>query len=161
MCMCDVKFPATSAFNFLEEIKSQFLKTFGPLDLDNAYSYSLNTSFSKEIKHKMERYNKNHEYNGDSLAKLKKGVMDQSALLLQTNELMTQRGEKINLVVKKAETLKRESENYYSNAKKIRSMVRMRRLKILIFMLVSALFLLYVFSIAACGGFRWQNCREE
>lgn len=114
--MCDNKYPQESAFGFLEEIKNQFIKNFSSKEIEGAVSFSFNALFSGIMKKKMEYYNKNID-NGDSLARLKKGVMDQQGMLMETTETLNQRGEKINLVVKKAETLRHESETFYGNVK--------------------------------------------
>jgi hypothetical protein len=112
--MSDNKYPQESAFGFLDEIKTQFMMAHNAKEIESALSFSFNAAFSPVIKKKMEYYNKNVNH-GDALSRLKKGVMEQHGMLMQTTETLTERGEKINLVVKKAETLRKESESFYGN----------------------------------------------
>lgn len=114
MSMCDNKFPPETAFAFLEELKTVFFDTFNLKDIENAISYSLNTGFKDTIKSRMDYYNKNLEA-GDNISKLKKGVIDFKDNVLNASDVLAQRGEKINLIVKKAETLKQESFSYYGS----------------------------------------------
>jgi vesicle-associated membrane protein 7 len=112
--MCDDKLTQDSAFAYLEDIKSSFIKAFTPKEIDSAYAYSLNEKFKENIKGKMNYYNANLN-ESDTVSKLKKGVLDYKDNILQANDILLERGEKINLIVRKADNLRTESMNYYSS----------------------------------------------
>ena len=116
MCMCDDKLTPDSAFAYLEDLKSVFLKTFDYRTIESAYAYSLNEKFRENIKGKMNYYNANLN-ESDSVSQLKKGVMDYKDNILQANDVLMERGEKINLIVRKADNLRSESMNYYGSVK--------------------------------------------
>lgn len=112
--MCDDKLTQDSAFAYLEDLKSVFLKTFDYRSIESAYAYSLNEKFRENIRGKMNYYNANLN-DSDSVSQLKKGVMDYKDNILQANDVLMERGEKINLIVKKADNLRTESMNYYGS----------------------------------------------
>ncbi len=111
MCMCDNKLSQDTAFAYLEEIKTLFTDTFSPKEIDSAMAYTLNDSFRDSIRGKMNYFNANLN-ESDKLAKLKKGVIEYKDNMLQASDVLSERGEKINLIVKKADSLRGESINY-------------------------------------------------
>lgn len=58
-------------------------------------------------------YFNTHLDDSDSVARLKKGIIEYKDTVLQTAEVLGERGEKINLIVKKADGLRTESVNYF------------------------------------------------
>ncbi len=124
--MCDDKLTQDSAFAYLEDLKSSFLQTFNTREIESAYAYSLNEKFKDNIRGKMNYYNANLN-ESDSVSKLKKGVMDYKDNILQANDILMERGEKINLIVRKADNLRTESMNYYGSV--IKSFYKFRQKK--------------------------------
>ena len=110
--MSDGHLNQETAFSYLDDIKTLFLDTFSTKQIESAISYSLNEGFNESIKEKMTYYNSNLN-NSDSVARLKRGVMESKDNMLQANDILMERGEKINLIVKKADNLRTESKNYY------------------------------------------------
>lgn len=51
------------------------------------------------------------------MSKLKDGVINMKDNVLQAHEMLMERGEKINLIVKKADNLKTESGNYFKHVR--------------------------------------------
>jgi hypothetical protein len=114
MCLCDKQFPQETAFAFLEDLRKMFFDTFTPQQIENAIAYSLNTSFKEKIKGRMDYYNRNTNV-GDSVSQLKKGVINMKDDVLDASDVLSQRGEKINLIVKKADSLRQESNSFYKS----------------------------------------------
>lgn len=114
MCMCDNKLSQDTAFSYLEELKNQLIETFSTREIDTAIAYSLNDKFRESIKGKMNYYNA-HLNDSDNVSKLKKGVIDYKDTVMQANDVLMERGEKINLIVKKADNLRQESVNYFGS----------------------------------------------
>lgn len=111
MCMCDNKLSQDTAFSYLEEIRTLFTETFTPKEIDSAISYSLNDRFKDSIRGRMNYFNANLN-ESDKVSKLKQGVIDYKDNILQANDILMERGEKINLIVRKADNLRTESQNY-------------------------------------------------
>ena len=115
MCMCEAEYPKETAFLYLEECMSVFFDKFTQNDIDreNAYSKFFNEKFQNVLKDKMIYFNKNQDAT-DNLKELKQGVLNYRENVIKANDILIERGENINLVVKKADSLKHESESYYS-----------------------------------------------
>jgi hypothetical protein len=118
--MTDEKYPKHAAYAFLEEIQRTFTTKFTEKEINVAIAYHLNDSFKNELKSKMvnslliKDYFNIH-YEDDNISKLKKGVMNMKDNVLEASEILNQRGEKIQLVIKKADGLRSESKSYYSD----------------------------------------------
>ena len=84
----------------------------------------------------MFHYNKNPDAS-DSLRELKKEVLQYRENVIKSYESLMDRGEKINLVVKKADSLKHESGVYYGSVSKLTLYL------ILIFILIIFIFLIF------------------
>lgn len=116
MCLCDDEFPKDSAFYFLEEIISALLEKFtkNEIQKEKAYSKVFSDIFSPIIREKMQKYNSNPDAS-DSIKMLKKGVLEYRDNVFKANELLLERDQKLNLVAKKADSLKLESGVYYNS----------------------------------------------
>lgn len=114
MCMCDNNLHQESAFSYLEETKTLFLDTFPQKHIDAAIAYSFNEKFKESIRRQMIYYNTNLN-ESDTVSRLKKGMLEYKDNILLANDVLMERGEKINIMVKKADNLKIESKNYYGS----------------------------------------------
>jgi vesicle-associated membrane protein 7 len=157
--MCDKKLTQTSAFAYLDEIRSLFINTFSQKEIDTAISYTLNDKFKESIKTKQTYYNNNLN-ESDKVAQLEKGVKAYKDSVIDANEVLNLRGEKINLIVKKADNLRNESKTYYTSAKKVKWHVKCQRIKLILFIVLICLVIGYFISVAVCGGFTYASCRS-
>ena len=109
MCLCDGEFPKDTAFIFLEEISDLLFEKFTSAEIkkEKAFSKVFGDIFNPILKDKMIYYKNNPEAT-DSLRELKKGVLNYRDNVIKANDILMERGEKITLVVKKAESLKTE-----------------------------------------------------
>ncbi len=114
--MCDNKFPQETALAFLEDLKKIFLRKFTPSDIDKAIVYSFNNDkeFKNEMIKRMEYYNSNID-KGDNISELKQGVLQFKDNVLDASDILSQREEKISLIVRKADQLRHDSSTYYKN----------------------------------------------
>ncbi len=129
--MCDNKFPQETAFAFLDELKNIFLKRFTPGDIEKAIVYSFNNDneFKEDMKKRMEYYNKNID-KGDNVSELKKGVLQFKDNVLDASDVLSQREQKINIIVKKADQLRSDSTTYYKSVFVL--LFRLRKLGLLL-----------------------------
>ena len=126
------------------------------LKREGAYSQTFNDKFTHILKDKMIYFNRNQEAS-DSLKELKKGVMNFKENVIKANDLLLERGEKVELVVKKADSLKNESSVYYSSSKKVRRITQCRKIMLYVFAVLALLLLAYFISAMICG-WTWSKC---
>lgn len=118
MCMREKNFPDKTAFAFLEDIKDKFFEKISKIDYQTALPFGLNAKFRDTIKNRMEYFRKNPQ-DIDKLSLLKQTLNDSKNEILQTDDILNERSEKINLIVDKAENMKTESKSYYDWVNKL------------------------------------------
>ena len=116
MCLCDGEFPKDTAFIYLDDLSDKLFEIFSEEEIRQQMPYSklYNEKFTHILKDKMIYYNKNPDAS-DNLRELKKEVLQYRENVIKSYESLMERGEKINLVVKKADSLKHESGVYYGS----------------------------------------------
>jgi len=112
---------------FLNEVKDSFCSKFTTDIRGRAISFSLNDRFSNVISEKMKYYNENTldpkmaRIRGDAQATL--GIMEQNV------ESLMERGEKLDMLVKKTTTLKNDSSTLAGRSKALKEKTRSEAMK--------------------------------
>lgn len=100
MCISDKEFERLRAFVFLSEIKKKFLLTYG-LTAATAPPYAMNTDFAQVLSSEMKFCSKSNP-----IAKVQSQIDELKDILVKNIESITERGEKLELLVKEAENLR-------------------------------------------------------
>ena len=100
--MCDNKYPQKTAFLYLEDIKKIVFRMFTNEEIYKSFAYSFdkNKKFKNEIKDRMEYFNKN--LNIESLSRLNQAVLDYKEDVIDSSQLQSILGDRINLVAIKS-----------------------------------------------------------
>ena len=141
MLMCEKGYPEETAFKCIENIVNEFQTTFtSSSEYDNVPQYSLNKQFQQKLRMYMEKYNdpKNQKTNVDILTDK---LISMHRQVLDTADIVNERGEQINLIVSKSEQLSRDSYTFKKTAEKVKNIERWRKIKlygtiILIFVII-------------------------
>ena len=96
------------------------------------------------MKNKFIFYNNNKDVPDEQLNSLKEKLVVMKDKIIETNDLLKDRGDKINLIVKKAETLQDTSRSFYSSSKKVSLAARMKKIKIYLFIAGALIILLII-----------------
>lgn len=158
LCMCDISFPGNVAFAFLESIKKEFNEAYPNEDFRSKSNYALNDAFKEKLSIKLDYYNKNKNKSLDKTGQLKEGVISFKNEVLETGQLLDQRGEKINIIAKKADQLSQDSSTFYKTAKNVKRNAMWKRVRLIILCTVGALILIYIIMVCCCGGFALKSC---
>lgn len=155
--MREYQFPSDTADSFVESIKSDFAKI--PFStVQNAIAYGLNDMFQQTMRQKIEYFNANKSNpNDEHIEKLKQGLIDTKNAVIDTADVLSARGEKINLIVKKADSLADDSRAYYSGAKNVRIVAQRRKILMTVGLVVIGLLTIY-FIVVMCCGFKFDSC---
>jgi len=122
MCMAEKNYPIDTAFEFLEVIKENFENTYTKNQIIQAYAYSFNNEFKHIIQSKMNYYNEHTlTKNENQLNLLKEGLLNTKVELLNSQNFLDERKEKMELIVFKAENMKKDSGIYYKKSKKLKN----------------------------------------
>ena len=110
-------------------------------------SYSFNTEFKDVLKGKLEYYNSKAEKSKDSINKLKESIVETKGVLLNSQDILGQRGDKVNLIVQKADLLRMDSNSYLENAQKLKKYIMWRRIKQLCILIVIVITIVLIFYL--------------
>ena len=158
LCMCDKTYPTESAFELLKDIIILFYDKFSEEQINQAYSYSLNKEFQNVLRQKMSYYNKNIDLKRNTtIHKLKDSLVETKDALIETTETLQERGEAINLIMKKADSLKIDSKIYFENAKKVKQRAKGCNFQYIYYILI-LISLCYCLASILCGGIFLPNC---
>ena len=133
MVMAEQDYPKATVIGCLDSIQNEFKKKYSSYNFDSTPSYGLNQEFGMILKNKFDFYNKNKNVTDEQLNSLKEKLLDMKDKIIETNDLLKDRGDKINLIVKKAETLQDTSRSFYSSSKKVSWAAKMKKMKIYFF----------------------------
>ena len=141
LLMCEKGYPEETAFTCIKNIVNEFQQTFpSSSSYDNTPQYSLNKQFQQKLRMYMEKYNdpKNQKTNVDILTDK---LLSMHRQVLDTADIVNERGEQINLIVSKSEQLSRDSYTFKKTAEKVKNIERWRKIKlygtiILIFVII-------------------------
>jgi hypothetical protein len=82
--MTEQSFARPAAFVFLDDVRETFLRMFSQNDIQRAIAHSLQKSFEKVLREKMQHYNSSRE-EIDKVALLEKNVRSYSEEIIQAN----------------------------------------------------------------------------
>ena len=159
LCVTDVNYPNSTAFEFLNILVNTFRSQFKEDDIKNAYSYSYNNLFKKTIKTKVAYYNTNLDSKDlTNLDRLKDSLLDMKNNLVETVQTLNMRESELSHNVEKAEELKAKTDELLINARKAKKMEKNNTpFKKIIPFVVGTIVIYFVFAIM-CGGTRMPNC---
>ena len=130
MLMCEKGYPEETAFKCIENIVNEFQTTFtSSSEYDNVPQYSLNKQFQQKLRMYMEKYNdpKNQKTNVDILTDK---LLSMHRQVLDTADIVNERGEQINLIVSKSDQLSRDSFTFKKTAEKVKNIEKWRKIKL-------------------------------
>lgn len=158
LCMCDISFSSNIAFAFLESVKKEFNEAYPNEDFRSKSSYSLNDKFKEKLAIKLDYYNSNKDKSLDKAGQLKEGVISFKNEVLETGQLLDQRGEKINIIARKADQLTQDSSTFYKTARNVKRNAMWKRVRLIILCTLGALLLIYIIMVCCCEGFALKGC---
>eukprot|EP00201_Polytomella_parva_P021360 CAMPEP_0175048192 /NCGR_PEP_ID=MMETSP0052_2-20121109/6037_1 /TAXON_ID=51329 ORGANISM="Polytomella parva, Strain SAG 63-3" /NCGR_SAMPLE_ID=MMETSP0052_2 /ASSEMBLY_ACC=CAM_ASM_000194 /LENGTH=187 /DNA_ID=CAMNT_0016312197 /DNA_START=95 /DNA_END=655 /DNA_ORIENTATION=+ len=104
-------------FAFLEDIKTRFTNQYGP-SARQAVAYEYNTEFSSVLAERM-RYFSN-DPNADIINKMKGDIAEVKNVMIENIEKVLERGERLDLLVDKAEGLHHGAQIFRGSARRLR-----------------------------------------
>ncbi|KAK7355362.1 hypothetical protein VNO80_14617 [Phaseolus coccineus] len=136
---------------FLERVKEEFSKKYGAGKAATASAKSLNREFGPKLKQQMQ-YCVDHPEEINKLAKVKAQVSEVKGVMMENIEKVLDRGEKIEMLVDKTDNLRSQAQDFRTQGTKVKRKmwVQNMKIKLIVFGIVVALFLIMFMSI--CRG---------
>mmetsp|Transcript_25200 Transcript_25200/g.47622 ORF Transcript_25200/g.47622 Transcript_25200/m.47622 type:complete len:219 (+) Transcript_25200:151-807(+) len=148
LCMADDAFGRRVPFAFLEEVRRRFTTTYAG-GATTALAYAYNTEFSRVLHQQMEYFSNNPNADGiervkDQIEEVKRGVVDNV-------DKMLQRGEKIDVLVDKADNLNTDAFRFKRQTTHLKNTLWWRNVQHMVALAIAPLLLLWVFILMICG----------
>lgn len=159
-------------FVFLERVKDDFMQRYGasiegdshPLADDDedddllfedrfSIAYNLDREFGPRLKDHMQ-YCMTHPEEMSKLGKLKAQISEVKGIMMDNIEKVLDRGEKIELLVDKTESLQFQADTFQRQGRQLRRKMWLQNLRMKIMAAGAALALLLLIWLAVCKGFR-------
>lgn len=153
-------YPKDVAFLFLESLQTEFTKTYPDTDFGNIPTRSL-SEFDKKIQLFTEEYNDKKEEKESNIDVLKKNIVETKDILLQTEDILNERGEKMQLICKKADELSCHSDSFYSASKKVKKTALKRKIMIITGSIIGVLVVVYGVTAYVCGTMEVWKCSKS
>ena len=160
MALANKRFPPEIAMNMLEETKTLFTSQFSANDLETVVAYCFNEHFQEKLKATFDKYKDPKESVNIKTTEetLKEQLIDYKNIIVNTTDVLSERGGKMNVIVNKAEELSMGSFQYKKAAKKIRMNQKQKKLLLIVLSTVIALVVIYFILAIACDGFSLKGC---
>ncbi|KAI3760241.1 hypothetical protein L1987_50634 [Smallanthus sonchifolius] len=136
---------------FLERIKDDFTKKYAGGKAATAVANSLNKEFGPKLKEQMQ-YCVDHPEEISKLSKVKAQVSEVKGVMMENIEKVLDRGEKIELLVDKTESLHSQAQGFRTQGTQLRRKMWLKNMKIKLIVLCIIIALILLIFFSACHG---------
>ncbi|XP_068658518.1 vesicle-associated membrane protein 727-like [Aristolochia californica] len=158
-------------FVFLERVKEDFVKRYGasidasdqhPLADDEddflledrfSIAYNLDREFGPRLKEHME-FCMSHPEEMSKLSKLRTQITEVKGIMMDNIEKVLDRGERIELLVDKTESLQFQADSFQRQGRQLRRKMWLQNLRLKLMVAGAALALIIIIWLIACRGFK-------
>ncbi|KAB1200805.1 hypothetical protein CJ030_MR0G006214 [Morella rubra] len=139
LCMANNTFGRRIPFSYLEDIHMRFMKNYGRV-ANYAPAYAMNDEFSRVLHQQMEFFSSNPS--ADTLNRIR-------TIMVENIEKILDRGDRIELLVDKTETMQDSAFHFKKQSKRLRRALWMKNAKLLALLTFLIVLLLYIIIAAA------------
>lgn len=156
LCITDDDFERSKAFLYLTEIKKRFQSAYHGR-AQTALPYAMNSEFSRVLSAEMKRFS-DTGHQADNLSKVQGELDELRGIMVKNIDTIAQRGERLELLIDKAEDLNTTSLTFKKSSKGLAKAMWWKNVKITVILVVVIILVLYFIISAACGGLDWRDC---
>eukprot|EP00920_Eleutheroschizon_duboscqi_P014143 GHVT01032993.1.p1 GENE.GHVT01032993.1~~GHVT01032993.1.p1 ORF type:complete len:220 (-),score=38.98 GHVT01032993.1:919-1578(-) len=157
LAMADRDFGFAAPLGCLEAMADRFEGSYGSAGL-TAITLAMNADFQHEIKWLLNAFN---ESPPDSCGRIKSQIDDIQSVMVDSIDKIVQRGERIDLLVNRAERLNEESVEFHRQARRIKRSMAWRNFRIGLVVASAIAFLCLLSAMWRCGGMTFPSCRKR
>eukprot|EP00301_Raphidiophrys_heterophryoidea_P019831 c4677_g1_i1.p1 GENE.c4677_g1_i1~~c4677_g1_i1.p1 ORF type:complete len:249 (+),score=44.19 c4677_g1_i1:1-747(+) len=147
LCMADEAFPRRIAFSFLEDLEQRFQGTYGAR-AQTALAYGMNDEFSRVIRSRMDHFSSPE---ADKLSQVRGEIGEVKNIMVTNIEKVLERGEKIDLLVTKTETLNQQAITFKKQGTRLKQAMWWKNMKLNLIIFVVVLLLILFIIMGICG----------
>nr|XP_043636768.1 vesicle-associated membrane protein 721-like [Erigeron canadensis] len=136
---------------YLERIRDDFTKKYAGGIAATAVAKSLNKEFGPKLKEQMQ-YCVDHPEEINRLSKVKAQVSEVKGVMMENIEKVLDRGEKIELLVDKTETLHSQAQGFRTQGTQLRRKMWLKNMKVKLIVLAVIIALVLLIFFSACHG---------
>ncbi|KAI4337303.1 hypothetical protein L6164_015736 [Bauhinia variegata] len=155
LCMADDTAGRRIPFAFLEDIHQKFARTYGRA-VHSASAYGMNDEFSRILSQQMESYS--NDPNADRINRLKGEMNQVRNVMIENIDKVLDRGDRLELLVDKTANLQGNTFRFRKQARRFRSTVWWRNVKLTVALIVLLLVIVYVVLAFVCHGLALPSC---
>eukprot|EP00301_Raphidiophrys_heterophryoidea_P026480 c9156_g1_i2.p1 GENE.c9156_g1_i2~~c9156_g1_i2.p1 ORF type:complete len:219 (-),score=47.77 c9156_g1_i2:349-1005(-) len=148
LCMAEEEFPRRIAFAFLEDIEQRFRITFKDR-AQTALAYAMNDEFSRVLKSRMDHFSTST--NVDKISQARGEIGEVKNILVANIEKVLERGEKIDLLVTKTETMNQQALTFKRQTSRLKQAMWWKNMKLNLIILVVLVILILFILMGVCG----------
>ncbi|KAM7443977.1 Vesicle-associated membrane protein [Porites harrisoni] len=156
LCITDNDFERSKAFLYLTEIKKRFQTAYHGR-AQTALPYAMNSEFSRVLSGEMRRFSDTGA-SADNLTKVQGELDELRGIMVKNIDTIAQRGERLELLIDKAEDLNTSSLTFKKSSKGLARAMWWKNVKITIILVIVIIVILYFIISAACSGLDWGGC---
>lgn len=143
----------TKPYLFLDECSRLFHHKWTQNDVSSAVAFEFN-EFSKVLEEKMNFFSSEAS---DPIQRVKGQLADVKGVMIQNLEKVLERGEKLEMLVEKTESLQNSAFNFRREARVMQRTFVWRNIRLYLVLVVAAALALYLILGLACG-FKLNSC---
>ncbi|KAF5177609.1 Vesicle-associated membrane protein [Thalictrum thalictroides] len=157
LCMADDSAGRRIPFAFLEDVHGRFVKSYGRAVL-TASAYAMNDEFSRILSQQIDFYS--NDPNADRINRLKGEMSQVRNVMVENIDKVLERGDRLELLVDKTETMQGNTFRFRKQARRYKSSVWWRNVKLSFAAIVLLLIIIYVVLAFVCHGATLPSCRK-
>ncbi|CAG0882805.1 unnamed protein product [Darwinula stevensoni] len=158
LCISDDDFERSRAFLFLNEVKKRFQMTYGSR-VQTALPYAMNSEFSRVLANEMRHFSDARD--DDTIAKVQGELDELKHIMVQNIDSLASRGERLELLVNKAENLSASSVTFRTTSRTLARTLWWKNVKMMVIAVLIGIVALYIIVSIACGGLDWKKCVKK
>ncbi|KAK9686030.1 hypothetical protein K7432_015282 [Basidiobolus ranarum] len=137
-------------------MKSRFLSSYSVDRAKTAPAYGMN-EFSRTIAKQMEFFS--HNPNADKVKQVQGEIEQVKDVMVQNIERVLERGERIDLLVDKTDTLNQSAFAFRKRSTALKRSMWWKNTRLMVILGFVILMIIYFFISSLCGFPGWQDCR--
>lgn len=154
-CITKDVFDKYKAFQFLERIKEKFESQYQKR-MHTALPFAFQAEFLPSLAIETKRYSENLSF--EKINEVERGVSETKSILTQNLDKLTDRGEKLHLLVDKTDHLCETSISFKTASRDMARKFFLKKVKFIIFISILGLLAVYFILSMSCGGFTLPKC---